>query len=158
MSGRKRTLLLAVLVATGGCYTYRPVRPTDAALDARVRATVSPTQAVELAPAMRDVTSTFSGKLVERSDDRILMEVPVHGTTQGMSSAALHNRVAIPLSELVTLETRTLSKWRTGLVIGGVVAAVSGTWAALGGQDLFGDKPKTGTDNAVVTMFRLRMF
>lgn len=155
MSAWKRSLVLVTLFAAAGCYTYRPVRPGDALPEARVRATVSAQQAAELAPVMRGVTSSVSGTLVERSDDRILVEVPIYGATAGMSAAPLRNRVAIPLSELVTLETRTLSKWRTGLAIGAVAAAVGGTWVAVSGRTSVEDKGKPGTNNAILSTFRI---
>jgi len=149
VQGRKWMLLSAVLLTTAGCYTYRPLRPADAVLDTRVRATVSAQKAAELSQVMRSVTPTVTGSLIDRSDDHILLEVALHGATAGMSASPLHTRVTIPLSEVVTLESRTLSTWRTGLVMGAVVAAVGGAWTALSGESSVNDKPKTGTDNAI---------
>lgn len=139
----------AVLLATAGCYTFQPVRPGDAVLDTRVRATVSARQAAELAPVMRNVTPTISGRLVDRSGEGVTLDVAMHGSTTGMSSSPLHSRVVIPVGELVSLESRTLSLWRTSLVGGVIVAAVSASWVALSGESTVDDKPKTGTDNAI---------
>jgi hypothetical protein len=142
-------VLGAVLLATTGCYTYQPVRPGDAVLETRVRATVSARQAAELAPVMRNVTPTISGRLVDRSGEGVTLDVALHGGTMGMSASPLHSRIVIPAGELVTLESRTLSAWRTSLVGGIIVAAVSASWVAISGESTVDEKPKTGTDNAI---------
>ena len=146
--------MLAVTLTASGCYVYEPVRPADAILDARVRATVTAQHAAELAPALRSVSPQVTGTLVERSDEGLMLEVPLYGSVQG-SSRALHNRVAIPMSDLVGLESRRLSKWRTAVSVGAVVAGVAGGWAFVGGSDSVEDKPKTDIDNAIITIFRL---
>lgn len=154
--GGKRTVLLAMLLFTGGCYEYHTVRPSDAVLQTRVKATISPTQAAELAPVLRDVTTTVSGKLVERTPDRITMEVPLYGAGSPVGGRnSLANRIVIPSSELLGLESRTLSKWRTAVSIGAVIAAVGGTWAVVGGEPEGSDKPGQGTDNAIISLFSI---
>jgi hypothetical protein len=143
----------AVLIGSG-CYVYEPVRPTDAILDARVRATVTPEQAAELAPVLRGVTPQVSGTLVQRTDAGVMLEVPLYGATPG-TSRPVRNRVSIPFSDLVGLEARRLSTWRTAVSVGAVVAGVAGGWAFVGGSDSVDDKPKTDIDNAIITIFRL---
>jgi hypothetical protein len=133
---------------------YEPVRPADAILDARVRATVTPEQAAELSDALRAISPQVTGRLVERSDQGVMLEVPLYGSVQG-SSRALYNRVSIPFSDLVGLESRKLSTWRTAVSLGAVVAGVAGGWAFVGGSDSVEDKPKTDIDNAIITIFRI---
>lgn len=153
MFGRKGLVCLAVTVAMSGCYTYSPVRPADAVLNARVRATVSSAQAEELAQVLRSATSQVVGTLVERNDERVLLEVPLWAGGTGVSSQALHSRVSIPFSDLVSLESRTFSRWRTAVSVGAVVAAVAGSWTFIGGGTELGDKEKTGIDNAIIPFF-----
>ncbi len=150
-----RAILTAALLGSTGCYEYHSIRPQDAALDGRVRATVTPSQAAELAPVLRTNAPVVSGTLIERTDDHILVSVPIYGAEDGgAGSEVLHNRIRIATSDLVSLESRTLSKWRTGVAIGAVVAAVSGTWiVASSGDTNTGDKPGQGTDNALITIF-----
>ena len=154
MVGRVRALVLAVALAASGCYVYEPVRPADAVLDARVRATVTPEQAAEMSEALRAVSPQVMGTLVQTTDEGVMLEVPLHGTIQG-SSRALYNRVSIPFSDLVALETRKLSGWRTAVSVGAVVAGVTGGWAFVGGGAGGEDKPKTDIDNAIITIFRI---
>jgi hypothetical protein len=151
--------VLVLVLATGGCYAYQPIRPGDAALDARVRATVSAEKAAEVAPALRGLSTQLSGTLLRSDEAGVLLDVPVHGagTGSGMSAAALKSRVFVPFGDLVTLETRTLSKGRTAAVLGALVAGVTAGWVVVGGGDPVLDKPKTGTDNAIILRLPLRL-
>jgi Mg/Co/Ni transporter MgtE len=148
--------VMAALLGSAGCYEYHSVRPADVALDGRVRATVAPNRAAELAPVLRSNTPTVSGKLIERDAEHILLSVPIYGAGGAVGSQVLHNRIRIPTADLVSLESRTLSGWRTGVAIGAVLAAAGATWAVLSAENETGtDKPGTGIDNAILTIFRV---
>lgn len=156
MVGRRILALLVMACTASGCYVYQPVRPGDALVGSRVRATVSPEQAAELAPVLRNVTPQVTGTLIERSNGSIMLDVPLYGaTSSGLSTQALNNRVAIPFADLVSLESRKLSRWRTALTLGAVAAGLTGAWVAATGDEGVNDKPKTGTDNAVIPIFSL---
>jgi hypothetical protein len=140
-------LALSMVAATTGCYSYHAVNPSDAVLDTRVRATVSAEKAAELATALNNVTPVIMGTLVERDGQTLMLEVPLLGT--GVDGAdPLHTRVRITPADLVTLESRTLSKLRTGIVLGAVVAAVGTGLTVFNGSSRAVDKPGTGVDNA----------
>ena len=146
----KRFGVMALLVLTSGCYTYTPVRPSDAVLDARVRATVAPQVAAEYAEAFRGAGTQLTGSLVGLDSEGLLLDVPVFAGAPGVSRAAMNNRVRIPLDGLVTLESRTLSKWRTGVAVGSLVAALSATWVVVTDNDVPpDDRYPPGTDNAI---------
>jgi len=148
--------LLVALVSTGGCYEYHTVRPDDAVLDTRVRATVTPEKAAELEPVLRNVTPTVTGRLLERTPDHLMLEVPIYGAGGGVSNEVLHNRVEVDLGDLVSLQTRTLSKWRTAVAVGSILAATSGTYLVLSANNQSGpDKPGSGTNNALIPIFRI---
>jgi len=121
-----------------------------------VRATVSPEKAAELEPVLRNVTPEVTGTLIERTPDHLMLEVPIYGAGGGVSNEVLHNRVEVDVSDLVSLETRTLSKWRTAVVVGAIVAATSSTYLVLSSNNQSGaDKPGSGIDNAVISIFRI---
>ena len=150
-----RVLALVVLLGTAGCYEYHAVDPADAVMDTRVRATVSAEKAAELAPALRNVSTSLSGTLVERDGQSLLMEVPLLGTgTDGTDP--LHTRVKLDPGDLVSLESRTLSKWRTATVVAALLAAVGTGWTVINGSANAVDKPGAGIDNAriLVPIFR----
>ena len=83
-----------------------------------------------------------------------MLEVPLHGAGVA-STRPVYNRVSIPFTDLLALEGRSLSKWRTAVSVGAVVAAVAGGWSFLGGGDSSEDKPKTDIDNAVLPWFSI---
>jgi hypothetical protein len=146
-----RVSALVSLMAACGCYVYHPIQPAAAPLNTRVRATVSAEKAAELAPVLRDVTPEVTGTLVSREGDALMLEVPLYGTgTDGVDP--LHSRVEIRPGDLVSLESRTLSKWRTAAVVGVLAAAVVGSWSTITGQAQVTDKPGVGIDNAILSL------
>lgn len=149
MSFRTYAIPLAMSVFMGGCYVYEPMRPADAMLDSRVRATVTADQAAELAPVLRNVTPQVVGTLSQRDAGGIIVDVPILGGPQGTSSRPMHNRVSIPMDKLVSLERRKLSQWRTAVAVGAVAAAVAGSWTILSDDKTSSEKPGDGVDNAI---------
>ncbi len=141
--------LFALLVLTSGCYVYQPVRPSDSVVGTKVRATVSARQAAELSPILRNVTTQVSGSLAQRDGESIMMDVALVGAMQGMSREPLRNRVRIPFGELVSLEERHLSTWRTVVTLGVLGAGVGTTWVLFSGDKAASEKPGTGTDNGI---------
>jgi len=133
--------------ALSGCYQYYAVNPADAVLDTRVRATVTAEKAAEVAPALNNVTRTLMGTLVDRDGQSLMIEVPLLGT--GVDGTdPLHTRVELAPADLVSLESRTLSKWRTATVVVAVVAAVGAGWTVVNGSSRARERPGTGIDNA----------
>jgi hypothetical protein len=142
---------MASLTAVGGCYVYHPVQPADATLNTRVRATVSAEKAAELAPVLRNVTPEVTGTLVARDGTTLMLEVPLYGTgTDGVDP--LHSRVQIQPGDLVSLESRAFSRWRTATVGAALVAAVVTGWAVANSGATPGDKQGNGQNNAVLTV------
>ena len=150
------TLAVGGVVLLSGCYTYRPADLGEIRPDSRVRVTVSTERAVELEPVMRDVRRQFVATYLGEQGSSLLMAVPLLGGDPGTVTRAVHNRVDIPRADVVALETRELSTWRT-VAVAGVLAALVG----YGGYEVFnsGDdaegKPKPGTDNAWVPLIRV---
>jgi len=145
--------VMAAVVSMSGCFVYTPVRPEDAVPATRVRATVSGSHATDLESVLGSSSSTLSGTLVGRVDEGLMVDVPLYSPNSAGSTSVLYNRVTVPYTELVALESRALSKWRTGVVVGAVVAGVVKGWTVLGGDGSLTDKQKTDTNNAVVPLF-----
>ena len=127
-----RTLALAGAVLLSGCYTYRPAELGEIRPDSRVRVTVSAERAVALEPVMRDVRRQFVATYLGEQGSSLLMAVPLLGPSPGTATRSVHNRVDIPRADVVALEARELSKWRTAAVAG-VLAALVG----FGGYEVF---------------------
>lgn len=144
---------LAVTAVTAGCYTYRAVSPTEVSPQDRIRVTVSVERSVELADVFRGYpTRTFNAVYLD-GEEEMLFSVPFRNPTPGTSSATLHNRISVPRVDVVSLEARELSRWRTAAVVGGVGVAV-GTVAAIafsGGGDP--NDGKRGEVDAFIPLF-----
>jgi len=149
VSAAKRMGVSVVLLVLGGCYTYQPIRPADAIQDTHVRATVSPSQAAQLVPVLRNVTPQVVGRVAGLEGQSLLLDVPLIGQTPGVSRAPVYNRISLPLSDVVSLEARSLSRWRTSVTVGAAVAAVVAGWVIISGETKVDDKGKTGTDNGI---------
>jgi len=126
-----RFLALPFFAVAVGCYTYTPVQPASVTPGAGVRARVSASAAERLAPLVgvndaRLLTGTFVGT----DAAGFLVEVP---TTSQVGTAgtlqSLAQRISIPRGDLLELETRTLDRTRTAIVVGGV-AIIAGSTAA----------------------------
>ena len=149
MSFGKYGVLLAMTLLSGGCYVYSPVRPSDAALDAKVRATVTAEQAAELSPGLRNVTPQVSGVVVGRDDRQLLLDVPLYTSAPGLSRRPVHNRVGIPLDDVISLEVRKLSRGRTAATVGALALAVTAGFTLASDDKGSEEKPGQGTDNAI---------
>jgi hypothetical protein len=121
-----RRFLLSVLPLLAGCYTYAPIEPVRVQPGTSVRARVSGTAAARLAPLLGTTDArVVSGRLIDTRADTMIVEVPtVVPTTVGGATETLHQRVSIPRTDLVELETRRLDRFRTTAIAGGVALVV----------------------------------
>lgn len=140
-----RSLPLAVVLC--GCYTYAPVDANTVARGASVRARVTSSAAERIAPLLGEPDPrVVVGSLVERSNGRMIIEVPT--TTSSVSRSAiqtLYQRVALAPADVTEMETRTLNRTRTAIIVGAaVIVAGSIAAASLHGEPA-GDRPPTGS-------------
>jgi len=156
MTRRISPLLLLSLAA---CYTYAPVQPTSIAPGANVRARVSATAAERIAPLIgvsdaRLLTGRFAGS------DAVGFLVEVPTTTQvgpAGSLQSLAQRVSIPRSDLLEIETRTLNRGRTAALVGAVAVIGVGTAVNVLRGERGSDRPPGGTStDARIPVIRWR--
>jgi hypothetical protein len=124
------TCLAPLLVA--GCYTYASIDPAAVRPGTGVRVRVSSAAAERLAPLLGTGDArVLSGQLVDVRTDTMIVQVPtVVQAAVGSSLETLHQRLSIPRSELLELETRRLDRVRTGLVAGSTALLVGGVIVA----------------------------
>jgi hypothetical protein len=123
-------LLIAVLATATGCHTFQPASPGDLVPGQSVRVRVTGAYSDSLAPILqRDDSRVFEGVVASREASSFLLDVPVQHSLQGMSFETLSQRVEVPTSALIEVETRQLHKGRTIAAVG-VAAAVVGTVVA----------------------------
>jgi hypothetical protein len=118
----------ALLCLATGCYTYAPVDPAAVRPGTGVRARVSGAAADRLAPLLGTGDARLlSGQLVDVRADTLIVQVPtVVQAAVGSSLETLHQRLSIPRSDLLELETRRLDRVRTGLAAGSAVVIIGG--------------------------------
>ena len=142
-----RLPVLPLFAVATGCYTYTPVQPTSVTPGAGVRARVSASAAERIAPLVgvndaRLLTGTFVGT----DAAGFLVEVP---TTSQVGTAgsfqSLAQRISIPRGDLLELETRTLDRTRTAVVVGGVAIIAGSTAAAILRANAGSERPPGGT-------------
>ncbi len=110
-------LLVPVLAA---CYAHAPIEPTAVRPRASIRARVNAATAEQLEPLLGITNARLlSGIVISTSTDTLIVEVPTGVRAEiGSSVQTLNQRVAIARASIVELETRTIDRRRTGLVVG----------------------------------------
>jgi hypothetical protein len=121
-----RRVLPAVLPLLTACYVYAPIEPAAVSPGTSVRARVSVAGAQRIAPLLGTADArVLDGTLVDVRPDTMIVQVPtVLQATVGSSRETLHQRLSIPRSDLLELETRKLDRTRTGIVAGSVALIV----------------------------------
>ena len=157
---RHRPLALLVTVVIPACYTYAPVEPGNIQPGVGVRARVSGAAADRLAPLLGTSNPRLvDGRLVDTRADTIIVEVPtVIQASIGGSVETLHQRISIPRSELVELETRRLDRLRTAAIAGGVAVVLGAVVLGALGDDPGSNGPPGpgGGNDARVPMWRVK--
>jgi hypothetical protein len=121
-----RRLAICLVPLISACYTYAPIEPASVQPGIGVRARVSSGAADRLSPLLgMSNARLLSGRLVGTHGDTMIVEVPtVVQASVGSSVETLHQRIAIPRSDLLELETRRLDRFRTTALAGTVTLVV----------------------------------
>lgn len=120
---RRFAPLLTCLV---GCYSYATIDPATTQPGTSVRARINAQTADMLEPLLGMETRLLTGTVIAAAPDTMIIEVPTAArTASGGSIIALRQRVSVPRSGLLELESRTLNRGRTTLVAAGATAAVT---------------------------------
>jgi hypothetical protein len=155
-----RRPLLAVLPFAVGCYAYAPIEPATVRPGISVRARVSGAAADRIAPLLGTSNARLlSGRLVDNRADTLIVEVPtVMQASLAGSAERLHQRVAIPRTDLLELETRRLARFRTAAVVGSAAIIVGAIAVKALRNDPGGDgtPPGDGGNEARIPVLRLR--
>lgn len=134
-----RTLPLVVLLAIlPGCYRFTPVRPDAVPPDSHVRLSLTERGRAQADSVLGGGSGPVDGRLTEWGRQVVLaVEVTV---PTGAARRTLERPVVVDRSEVVAVELRERDGLKTGLLIGGLSAAVlGGVVAAISGT--FGGTP-----------------
>jgi len=142
-----------LVACTAGCHTFQPTSLSELTPGEDVRARVTGAFADSLSAILPGDARVVEGTFVEASGPAVLIDVPVMSSYQGMRLQTLNQRVEIPEDAFVDVERKHLSKSRTGLALGAVVAASASIIIAQLSGDTGGGVPPGGGGpvDAVVT-------
>jgi hypothetical protein len=150
-------LLAATIPFLAGCYRYAPIQVGEVSPGMGVRARVSLTAAQRIAPLIgASDARVLRGRLIS-TGDTLIVEVPVVQPADGSGVVqSLHQRIAVPRTDLIELETRQLDRTRTGGLIG-IAAIILGVMLvdALNGEPGLDTPPGGGGTDAIVPVFRI---
>lgn len=118
---------LSALPFLGACYTYAPLDPGGLRPGMTVRARVSAGMAQQLQPLLATTDARLLNGTIIGAGDTLVMEVPsVTQAEVGSSLQTLYQRVSVPRTALLEIETRTLDRFRTGVAAGAAAVIVGG--------------------------------
>lgn len=124
-------LPLALVLATAGCHTFQPASVGSVAPGERVRVRVTGAFSDSLSSVLqRDDARTFEATVVSDDGSSMFLDVPVQQELRGMRFETLNQRVEVPASAFVDIETKRLDKGRS-LLAGGILAAALATVAVV---------------------------
>lgn len=118
-------LLLPLLVSTA-CYSYAPLEASRLQPGANVRMRITAGTAEQIEPLLgRTDARLLAGTVISTGADTLIVEVPT--TTRLAASGTyqtLNQRVSIPRTGLMEVESRTLNRTRTWLITGATAVVV----------------------------------
>jgi hypothetical protein len=146
--------IFVLAAAMAGCYHYVPVDAADAVAGHTVRLRVDEAQARRFSSVVPVEGRTVQGKLIERSTDSLLLEVPIQTQLQGNRVETISQRIDLPNSSITNFELRQLDRGKTALVSVGGGAIIGAVVAStLSGAFRADREPDDGGTEIVVPLF-----
>ncbi len=119
-----RWIQCAPVLLALGCYTYTPTTIDALAVGGETRVRITAEEASRIAEALTHDARLLEGRILERSDDRLLLQVPVQPRDPAQGAELLYQRIDVPLTGVVEVETRRLNHGRTAVLLGAGAAIV----------------------------------
>lgn len=123
--GPTRSLTLVLLLALGGCYTYRPTTFDLLTEGAQIQARLRATEVDRLSNVLPTDGRVVDGTVVERDGESLFVDVRVASSLDGMQLTTLNQRIELDRDGVVDLQLKTLSRGRTWTAAGIAGAAIS---------------------------------
>src|SRR5688500_18943978 len=128
---RRKTLVVALLILTTGCYSYVPAEFTAVPLGEGVRVYLSREGQARLRaagedqiPGLADEEPVVDGVLVRREASEFSLRIPVAQRQTGFIQSTLDQQVTLPTTEVVQVRQRVVSRTKSALAVVGSTAAV----------------------------------
>lgn len=118
-------MVLALAIASGGCFNYIPTELGAVPPGENVRVWVSRAMVEQLSQVGTFEQPVVRGRLVSRDEEGLFMWIPVGARQIGFHSTELGQDVRIPLTDIVQVERREVNRIGTGALIAGGLGAAS---------------------------------
>lgn len=133
---RSRLGTLSVVTATlltAACHTYTPVAGQSVAPGGTVRVRLTDTGAVAVAPSVGPYARAIEGRVGSVTDSTVVLAVTGLTRANGQDETWRGESVAVPRSGVADMAVPKLSRPRSWLLAGGLMAGAAALGAVLGG-------------------------
>jgi hypothetical protein len=122
----RATLLIAIAVATAGCYRWVPYEgpPVPAGTDVRLRLTNTASDSLRRVYGPND--GTISGPLARWNDANVSVLTETLITRPGFAATVLADTIHVSAFQMVGVDLKQLDKRKTGFLSAGIVAGALG--------------------------------
>ncbi|HEX3158655.1 MAG TPA: hypothetical protein VHQ45_09060 [Gemmatimonadaceae bacterium] len=147
-SWRRRTgaLALATLTVASGCHSYTVMPVTELTPGTSVRVELTDRGRLDLAAVLGPRARGVDGRVTQRTDSAVVLNVEMVLRENGVEEGWLGEPVTLPQSAIAQVQREQVSGARSGLIAGGLVAAVALVAVAFGsdGKGATGQRPGPG--------------
>ncbi len=114
--------LAATLLASSGCYSYFAANPASLEKGEQIRVVLESSAADRLAPALQQTPRTVEGDFERLGPDSLALAVWIGAAYSGTPFQNTYQTVSISRGDFRQVQTRRISKWRTGISAAVVLA------------------------------------
>ena len=122
---RGLALRLSILVLSLGCFRYVPAALETVPVGSRLRALISTEAQLRLRDSMGLDARELRGTLVEQGDGHLLLQVRTGSGSPELGGQPLEQRIVVSPGDLLRVDVRRLSPFRTGLTLAVFVGAAT---------------------------------
>ena len=141
---RLRAAVLLLPWAAGGCRSYAPIAVEAAPVDEPVRIALTDRGSADLAAVLGPRTRVVHGRVAERADSTVVVRVSAV-KREGIDEERWRGEtVRLPLAAVARVERESLSRPRSALLAGGVLAVLALAVGLLGGGEAIRGGPGGG--------------
>ena len=120
----RRAIGVITLATTGACYTSLPLESFPPAVGNDLVAMLTDTGSAELASVVGPRVTGLSGRYLGLAGDTLLLSVKTVIKRDGNEEFWKGEQVGIPRADVASLSKRRFSSVKSGVIVGGVVAAL----------------------------------
>jgi len=128
----------AAAVLTVGCYTYTPISSSAVPANQKTRVNLTEEGSFAVARFIGPYGNSLDGRITQTDDSGFVMAVSQVTRRTGVEESWRGEPVRVPRSAVASVSMPKLSRTRSALVAGGVIAVALGLATTLGGGSILG--------------------